>query len=476
MNVTFVSPEVSPFAKTGGLGDVSEALPIALNEVGANCNVIMPFYSLVRKNGFSPLLVKARLPLEIGQKTLSFDLFSIKHKETKFFFVHNDDLYGRDALYGTPKGDYEDNDLRFAFFAKAVLASILYMGMGKPDILHCNDWQSGLVPLYLKFLFKDFNKTEVLFTIHNMAYQGLFPKEVLSSLDIPENLFTKDGVEFYGKASFIKSGIVYSDAISTVSEGYSREMLTREFGCGLDDILRKRKDDVYGIINGADYSTWNPETDEFIIKKYSPESLRPKLECKKDLAKEFGIPFKKDTPLIGMITRLAHQKGVDLVAEAMGEILGLGMNFVILGTGDERYNLIFSDLSDKYKGRASAKIAFDERLAHKIEAGCDIFLIPSRYEPCGLNQMYSLKYGTVPIVRATGGLDDTIVDFDPETKEGNGFKFRDASARSMLEAIKRARDVFKDKRLWSLLQKNGMECDFSWKASARKYLSLYSSL
>jgi len=477
VNIIFVSSEVSPFAKTGGLGDVSEALPLALNEIGERCSVIMPFYRLVRKNGYSPDLLKEKIPLKIGKRALSFDLFLTEHKDTKFFFVRNDALYDREGLYGTPKGDHEDNALRFGLFARAVLASIPLIG--KPDILHCNDWQTGLIPLYLKRIFKEkgySKEIKVLSSIHNMAYQGLFNKDVMELLDLPADLFTMDGLEFYGKVSFIKSGIIYSDAINTVSEGYAKEILTKKFGCGLDGILRTRKNDVYGIVNGADYSTWNPETDKFIIKNYKQDNLKPKLECKKDLLKRFKIPFKKEKPLIGMITRLAEQKGVDLVIEAMDDILDLGANFVILGNGDEKYNRLIEGLNKKYKGRVGTCVAFDDPLAHKIEAGCDMFLMPSRYEPCGLNQMYSLKYATIPIVRATGGLEDTIEDFDLDTKEGNGFKFKDATKDDMLEAIRHAVGVFKNRDLWSSLQENGLKCDFSWEASARKYRDLYERI
>ena len=477
MDVLLVSPEISPFAKTGGLGDVVEVLPIALNELGVRCSAIMPLYSLVRKNGYSPELVRDNIPLKIGGMDLRFGLYSLEYKKTKFFFIKNDDLYKREGLYGTHKGDYEDNALRFGFFTKAVLESLPYVG--KPGVLHCNEWQTGLISLYLKSLYKDnpaFKDIKVLFTIHNLAYQGLFGKEALKLLDIPERYFVRDGVEFYGKVGLLKAGIIYSDAISTVSEGYSREILTKEFGCGLEDILNKKKHSLYGIVNGADYATWNPRTDKFILKNYGPEDIGPKTDCKKDLVKEFEIPFDKETPLVGMITRLAHQKGVDIVIEAMDKLLDLGVNFVILGTGDERYNNLCADLSYRYKGRAGAKIAFDNPLAHKIEAGCDMFLMPSRYEPCGLNQMYSLKYGTLPIARDIGGLKDTIRDFSPETREGNGFKFKEAKAKSMLEAVGRAVEAFRDKELWSELQKKGMRCDFSWQASAKKYVELYKKI
>ena len=470
MNILFVSSEIAPFAKTGGLGDVAEALPLALNSIGHNCSAIMPLYGLVAKNGFSPKKVKTSIPLKIGDKKTSFDLFLLEHRGTKFYFVRQDDLYKRDGLYGSPKGDHPDNAMRFGIFARAVLQSLSYIG--DIDILHCNDWQSGLIPLHLK----NAKTPKTLFTIHNMAYQGLFPKGALKELGLPDNSFTGDGLEFWGKVSFLKSGIVYSDAISTVSKGYAGEILTREFGCGMDHILEKRKKDLYGIVNGADYSTWNPETDKLIAKTYNLSNLAPKIECKKALLKELNIPFDHKKPLVGMITRLAHQKGLDIVADAMDDMLNLGINFVILGTGDENYNRMFAELYKRFKGKAAAKITFDNALAHRIEAGSDMFLMPSRYEPCGLNQMYSMKYATVPVVRGTGGLNDTITEFDPGTGKGNGFKFKKAHSEDMLNALKRAVKVFKNKKMWALLQANGLKCDFSWESSAQKYVKLYRKI
>ena len=477
MKVLFISSEVSPFAKTGGLGDVAEALPLALNEIKVDCSVIMPFYKLVWDNGFFPSLFRSGIPLKMGANVSTFDIYFIKYKNTKFYFIKSDDLYNRDGLYGTPKGDHGDNALRFGFFSRAVLESLPFIG--EPDILHCNDWQSGLIPFYLKHSYEkrlDPKKIKVLFTIHNMAYQGLFKPDVMDELDLPKEFFTMEGYEFYGKLSLIKSGIVYSDAISTVSEGYAKEIVTEEFGCGLDGILRTRQNDLYGIVNGADYSTWDPKTDRFITKNYTKETIGLKLESKKDLAKEFDIEFDESKPVIGMITRLAEQKGVDLVVSGMERLLSMGVNFVILGTGDERYNSLFKDFSGKYKGRAGAMVAFNNPIAHKIEAGCDMFLMPSRYEPCGLNQMYSLKYGTIPVVRDTGGLRDTIEDYDAAAKKGNGFKFSSPNTEEMLKAVKRAVDIFKDKPAWKALQLNALKYDLSWNRSAKKYAELYKAI
>lgn len=482
VRIIFVSPEVVPFAKTGGLADVSGALPAALAKLKCKVSVIMPFYQLVRKNGFSPKLFK-NISFKLANKETDFNLLHLRREEIDFYFVDKKKFYDRKALYNTVRGDYKDNALRFGFFARAVLASISHIG--RPDILHCNDWQSALTPLYLKLLHKDGSNTpkgtsikniKTIFTIHNMAYQGLFAKDAMPQLDLPKELFHKDKLEFYGRINFMKAGIIYSDAISTVSEGYRREILTEEFGCGLDGLLRRRQNDLYGILNGADYAVWNPETDKFICKNYTANNLKPKLECKKDLLKQFKIKFDQKLPLIGMVTRLAEQKGLDLVAETIGDMLQMGANFVCLGTGDEKYNQLFRNIARKYKGKVGIKVGFDNALAHKIEAGSDMFLMPSRYEPCGLNQMYSLKYATIPVVRATGGLDDTIQDFNPQTQKGNGFKFKAATKKAMLKALKTAIHTFQDKKSWHTLQKNGLKYNFSWQASARKYIKLYKKL
>jgi len=308
-----------------------------------------------------------------------------------------------------------------------------------------------------------------------MAYQGLFVKDVVPYLDISWDLFTPFGVEFWDKLSFMKAGIIFSDAISTVSKGYSKEILSSEFGCGLDGLLKSREKDLYGITNGVDYSLWNPAIDKFIARKYDERDLSGKAECKKDLAKAFKIKYNARRPLIAMITRLAEQKGIDLVVNIMKDILKEA-DFVILGFGDEKYNNIFKGLAKKYKGRVGVSVKFDNALSHKIEAGADMFLMPSRYEPCGLNQMYSLKYATVPVVRAVGGLDDTIQNFNAATKKGNGFKFKDATNGALSGAIKDAVTVFKNKKLWGGLLKNCVACDYSWGSSAEQYLKLYKSL
>ena len=477
MNILFASSEVFPFAKTGGLADVLGALPDALSKRGHKCSVILPFYKCVKEKKFSPEIFKKDIPLKINNENKPFGLYFLKHGNSDVYFVDRDEYYNRDHLYNTPQGDYPDNALRFGFFAKAIVASIPYIG--KQDILHCNDWQTALTPLYIRLFHKketEFRSLKTLFTIHNMAYQGLFGREFMHQLGIPASLFNLHGMEFYGRMNLMKAGLIYSDVISTVSEGYSREILTPEFGCGLDGLLRTRKKDIYGIINGVDYSVWNPETDKFIARNYNEKDLSGKEECKKDLLREMGLEYVSGRPLIGMITRLAEQKGVDLVSDSVGELLALGLDFILLGFGDEKYNNIFTDIAKKYKDRAGIKIGFDNVLAHKIEAGSDMFLMPSKYEPCGLNQLYSFKYATVPVVRAVGGLDDTVVEFNPSSAEGNGFKFKEGTREALLTEVKKAVGVYKNKELWYKLLLNGLSYDFSWDSSAEKYERLYNKL
>jgi len=453
------------------------ALPGALGKRGHKCSVILPFYKCVKEKKFSPKLFKKDIPVKINNESKAFDLYFLKRGNVSVYFVDRDEYYNREHLYNAPQGDYSDNALRFGFFAKAIVASMSYIG--KQDILHCNDWQTALAPLYIKLFHKkdaEFNGLKTLFTIHNMAYQGLFGREFMKPLGIPASLFNLHRLEFYGRMSFMKAGLIYSDAISTVSEGYSREILTPEFGCGLDGLLRTRKKDIYGIINGVDYSVWNPETDKFIASNYNKRDMSAKEECKKDLLREMGLKYVPGRPIIGMITRLAEQKGMDLVSDSMDELLALDLDFILLGFGDEKYNNLFTDIAKRHKDRVGIKIGFDNALAHKIEAGSDMFLMPSKYEPCGLNQLYSFKYATVPVVRAVGGLDDTVTEFNSVSAEGNGFKFQEGTREVLLSEIKKAVGVYKNKELWHKLLYNGLSCDFSWASSAEKYERLYKKL
>ena len=463
MNVLFASSEVAPFAKTGGLADVAGSLPKALHNISCNVSVILPFYRCVEA-----LNLKLE-PLKIGE----FEFFLHERDGIKYIFLSNDKYYDRDNLYSEPHGDYEDNYLRFSYFSAAIVALALG-GKIKPDIINCNDWQTGLVPIYLK-LKKSNIKT--LFTIHNIGYQGLFNKNVLNDINIPSEFYKINGIEYYGKISFLKAGIVYSTAISTVSKKYSEEIMTKEFGCGMDGILKTRLPHVYGILNGVDYNDWDPSVDKYIKYKYDSNSIDKKEECKRDLIESLGFPKEAlERPLIGAITRLAEQKGIDLLVDAAEDIVNLGANIVILGTGDAKYNNLAKIMAERHPSNISSNIKFDNILAHKIEAGSDMFIMPSRYEPCGLNQLYSLRYGTLPIVRATGGLDDTISDLDSNKDTGDGIKFTGATSEDVVSAVSRAISIYKDKTLWNKVQKRIMKLDFSWTQSATHYKELYEKL
>ena len=461
MNIFFASPEVAPFAKTGGLADVAGSLPKALHEISCKVTVILPYYKCVKE-------MNLRLkPFKVEE----FSFLELTKDNVRYVFLVNDGYYMRDNLYSEPTGDYPDNHLRFSYYCRAIASLALYE---KPNLIHCNDWETGLVPLYLKI--KKSN-IKTLFTIHNIGYQGLFKKDVLKEIAIPSKFYNIKGIEYYRKVSFLKAGIVYSTAISTVSKRYSEEILTPKFGCGMDGILNTRLPDVYGILNGVDYSMWDPKTDKHIIANYTSNTLDKKKKCKEDIIKSVKLPENTmNRPLIGIITRLAEQKGIDLIVDAAKEIIELGASIVLLGTGDEKYNSLCRRIGEVYPEYISSNVTFDNALAHKIEAGSDMFLMPSRYEPCGLNQLYSLRYGTVPIVRATGGLDDTIRDLNLDKKKGNGIKFENATKENMLDAVSRAIKLYNNKELWTSIQQRIMNLDFSWKTSALHYKDLYTRL
>lgn len=474
MKILFVSSEVTPFSKTGGLADVAGALPIALAGLGHDVAIMTPFYSKIKTR-----VQDAELEFEVKIGSISKQA-KLKKSELSgdmpVFFIDQPDYFDREEFYATPSGAYGDNHERFAFFSFAVIEAARLIGF-MPDIIHVHDWQCSLIPVYLKTVIKNdefFGTTRTVLTIHNLAYQGLFDKDVLKIIGLPEWLFTSDYLEFWGKVNYLKGGIVFSDAVTTVSECYAREILTPEQGMGLDGLLRANSHKIVGILNGVDYSEWNPKKDNYIKRNYSAKKLGGKLDCKEDLQRIFKLKKNIDVPLIGMIGRLTEQKGYDLVAQALPDLMIRDLQLVILGTGEEKYHRFFESIKDKYKGKLGIKLAYDEALAHKIESGADIFLMPSLYEPCGLNQMYSLKYGTVPVVRATGGLDDTVHEH-PED-EGTGFKFHRFDYRDMLEAVDRALKKFQDKKSWKKIMLNGMALDFSWQISASKYSQLFEKL
>lgn len=474
-----------PFAKTGGLADVAGALPIQLAGMGHDVRVAMPKYGSVDEEKFHLLPILADYEVSLGDSRIAGRMKRTTFPDTNVpvYFTENETYFAREGLYGENGKDYPDNALRFAFFCKAVLWLLKEIDW-TPDIIQCNDWQTALLPVYLRTRpeIRDhdaFQSISVLYTIHNLAYHGDFAATTASQVDIGPDLFHPAGLEFYGRLNLMKGGIIFADQISTVSQRYAEEIQTREYGAGLEGVLAQRRGSISGILNGIDYRIWNPETDGLIPTHYSARRLAGKAMCKKDLQNDCELPEDGSVPLIGIISRLDPQKGFDLIADALDDLLSLDVQMVLLGTGTPEYHRIFERAARKYKKKLSANLRFDNKLAHRIEAGSDIFLMPSRYEPCGLNQLYSLKYGTIPIVRATGGLADSITNCTPDTLNdgtATGFVFEEYTADAMLEAVQRALASYGKKRTWKLLVQNAMLQDFSWTASAREYEKLFERM
>jgi starch synthase len=463
-----VSSEVAPLAKTGGLADVVGALPAALQSLGDQAAVVIPRYGSIELRGSKR--VYDALPVYLGLARYDTSIY-LAPAEFPLYLVDCPPLFGRKGFYGESGVDYPDNHIRFAVFCRAALG--VARNLFRCDILHCHDWQAGLVPTFLKSTYATdptFFGAKTLFTIHNLGYQGLFPETALAEAGIDASLYHLAGLEFFGQVSYIKGGIEYGDALNTVSPTYAREIQTPELGFGLDGALRARAASLHGILNGVDYREWSPDVDPLLPANFSAADLGGKAVCKEHLLREFGLPAEAmDQPLIGIVSRFTRQKGADLIAEAYEAILESGANLVALGSGEPEYEEIFRRMAADSPRRVAVRVGFDNRLAHWIEAGADLFLMPSRYEPCGLNQIYSLRYGTVPVVRATGGLDDTI---DSET----GFKFAAYSAEAMMGALGEALAAFQDPESWRERMRRGMQRDFSWKASAAQYSALYGRL
>jgi len=465
LNVLFVSSEVVPFAKTGGLADVAGALPKALEELGHDVRVFMPRYKKVD-------------PAKFNLKKINSETFEgkIPDSNVPVYFYENENYFGgRDELYQVKGVDYEDNLERFAAFCQAALKFVKEQNW-RPDIIHCNDWQSGLIAVYLKINYGSdpfFKETRLVYSVHNMGYLGMFPKEKLPLTGLGWDQFVPDKLEFWDKIALSKAGFVYADVINTVSKTYAKEIQTEEYGHGLDGLLRSRSKDVYGIVNGLDYDLWNPATDSKIPENYSPNKMAAKSEDKLELQLKNGLPAKKTTPVIGMITRLADQKGLDILAEALPEIMKLDCQFVVLGTGDPKYHELLTKLKNEFPEHVGLNLGFDAALAQLIYAGSDMFMMPSRYEPCGLGQLISFKYGVVPIVRKTGGLADTVHDFNIKTGKGDGFVFEEYSSAALLDSVKRALEAYKNKNAWKKLVKKVMNFDYSWNTSAKEYVNLY---
>jgi starch synthase len=474
MHVAFVASECVPFSKTGGLADVVGALPRALAAGGHQVSVYLPRYRQTKLTNPQTVVRSITVPFDDRYRFCSV-VSGGSNSGIDFYFVDYPPYFDRDALYGTPSGDYPDNAERFALFSRAVLEASKILGV--PNIFHCHDWQSALVPVLLRTQYVEdpaFREVGTVFTIHNMGYQGLFPPDILPLLMLPWDLFTITRMEFFGNVNFLKGALVESDYVTTVSRKYSQEIQTTEYGFGLEGVLRDRAATVTGILNGVDYDEWSPQKDKFIAAKYSPQDLSGKAKCKQDLLEAFGVSGADPRlPVIGIVSRFAAQKGFDLISQIADRLARQEMIVVALGAGDKQYEEMFQRLHKQFPQKIAVKVAYDNAIAHKIEAGSDMFLMPSKYEPCGLNQIYSLKYGTVPIVRATGGLDDTIEPWDVRTGKGTGFKFTEYKGEALLLTIREALRAFRDQSSWQTLMRNGMNKDFSWNASAKEYARVY---
>ena len=480
MHIVFAASECVPFAKTGGLADVVGALPPELVKLGHEVTVYLPLYRGVRRH------IDGELKYAVRSITIPFEYYNRfagivdggKRARVQYYFVDCPELFDREELYGPKGGEFPNNWERFGLYCRAVLEATKLLGV--PEIFHVHDWQAALIPIYLRTTYAAdpaLGRAGAVLTIHNAGYQGWFPPPTTERLLFPWNLFTMDKLEQFDTFNFLKGGLVYADILTTVSRKYAEEIQTPEFGEKLDSVLRGRAADVRGILNGVDYAKWDPATDNNLAAKFSPEDLSGKAACRDNLLRAFGMDHVgQTTPVIGIVSRFAAQKGFDLVEQIAPFLADRDVAVLALGSGEPRYEKFFRDWAFWHKANVGVQIRYDDALAHKIEAGSDMFLMPSRYEPCGLNQIYSLKYGTVPVVRATGGLDDTIEEWDAEKGTGTGFKFAGYSAAGLMAAIDRALAAFQDKEGWKRLMLNGMARDYSWKQPAREYAAVYEEV
>lgn len=474
MKVLLAASEAHPFIKTGGLGDVIGALPKSLINMEVDARIIIPKYKNIKEELKDKLEFIKDFVVKVGWRNQHCGLFKAIENGVTYYFIDNEYYFNRDELYG-----YYDDGERFAFFDRAILQAIKELDW-KPDVIHCNDWQTGMIPVLLKLEFMGdefYQNIKTVFSIHNMLFQGIFDTEVLPELfGYDMEAFNNGSLEFNGCVSYMKGGINYCDKISTVSYSYAEEIKTPEFGEDLDGLLRERGYAVQGIINGIDYEEYNPSKDLYIFKKFGKNYLTDKNKNKKELQSELGLPVSTRTPVIGIVSRLTSQKGLDLIAHVADRLLERDVQLVVLGTGDEKYQNDFNYFKWKYPDKVSVNIKFDNTLAHKIYAGSDMFLMPSLFEPCGLGQLIALRYGTIPIVRETGGLRDTITPYNQYTGEGNGFSFTNFNGEELFMIIEYALDIFKNKKVWKSIVKEAIESDNSWEKSAKEYINLYTSL
>ncbi len=471
MKILFVSSETVPYAASGGLADVAEALPIALKEEGVDIIRVMPKYRGIEDN--YELKREFSFIVETGGQAKVADVYTLNYDGVLTYFIGNADYFERDGLYG-----YTDDDERFGFFCKATLEMLIFLNL-QPDVIHLNDWQSALIALFMKkeYVHLDFyHNIRLMFTIHNLQYQGVFDKSVLDDLNLPTKYFNMDAIEYHGKVCYMKAGIVYADLVTTVSKTYAKEIQTPWYGYGLDGLLRKYADKIYGIVNGIYYDKYDPATDQALEHNFSVENfIEMKPKQKASFQRELGLP-ERDVPLLGVVTRLAEQKGVDLIIQAMERLLNQDVQFVILGSGDYFYESRLKKLESEYPDKVSANILFNQNLARRIYGSVDIFLMPSLFEPCGLSQLYSLRYGTIPIVRRTGGLGDTIIDHKESPEESTGFLFKNYNSDEFVQSIQRALELYQQKDDWNALIKRGMTTRFSWNKAAREYIEQYERI
>ena len=475
MKILIASSEVVPYVKTGGLADVTGTLVNALAKLGTEASIILPLYRKIKTelNVCDIQQTPYEIVVPLGNNIETGRLWHGKtYKGSNVFFIENDRFFDRDELYGTSEGDYSVNSLRFIFYSRGVLEAIKVLGLDV-DIIHCNDWQTGLIPVYIKTIYKDtFPHIATILTLHNLGYQGIFWNLDMDNTGLGWDMFHIKALEFYGKINLLKGGIIFADNITTVSTTYAKEIQTHEHGFGLEDVLKKRKKNLFGIINGIDVNEWGPWKDNLIHSKYNRKNLSGKADCKRSLQNECGLTVN-DSPLIGMVTRLSSQKGLDLISDAIEEIIGSGSQVVILGKGDDYYQTLLSNLHARYSGKLSVTIGYDNNLAHRIYAGSDIFLMPSKYEPCGLGQLIALRYGAIPVGRKTGGFADSITEYNSSSGSGTGFLFEGYSRDKLIKTIKRAVKLYRDRAVWELLVRNAMSEDFSWNHSAKEYIAIY---
>ncbi len=479
LKVAFITPEMAPLAKTGGLADVTGALPKYLSRSGQlEVTVWLPFYREIKKKNLNLKLVATNLKLDIfpAESQKNFSIFEYQTEDFKVYLVQNDFYFDRDYLYGTPEGDYPDNGHRFAFFCLAALTGFKLINW-IPDLIHAHDWQSGLIPVYIKTLLREepmFQKALTVFTIHNLGYQGKFPSMYLNMAGLPHYLFNVDALEFYGEINFLKGGVLFSDIVTTVSPRYAQEIQTKAFGEKLEGVLSIRSDALYGILNGIDYDIFDPTKTNLVPYAFTPNDLSGKARNKRLLQERLGLEVNPDVPVFGLISRLVAQKGLDILSKITPFFLMQDVQLVVLGTGDAEYEELVQEMAAENPKKVSANLKFDIDLANLIYAGSDIFLMPSRYEPCGLGQMFSLRFGTIPVVHYVGGLADSIIEFDEKEKTGNGFGFSEYRESELLLSIFRALYFYRRKESWETLIKNAMTDDFSWERSAKEYVYIYT--